>query len=479
MKRHLTIILRTCGKVESLHGNRYINKPKKEIINVCVSSLVDSINKTTGHDIELFVLDDHSSEAVVNDIKTILSQCKYKTEFISVTNGTGNGHTMDRVYDIVEQHATDLWYHVEDDYLHYPEAIQDMLDSISAFEQASNKMVAMNPHDDVWRYKREIYPSYILHGPNRHYRTVKHTTYTCLASKKLYDKYRNHFLDLVRLTFAKEDWVENKSINLIWNKEDVLLFSPIPSLALHLMDESGKDPYIDVEGLWYSIPALWERNDPSKYAIVSMFNDSHIELAKRTWLNNKEQYALHHGYLAIPKVNNFSKEAIHFDKFSHILETFNNNPRLAWIWWLDNDAMITNFNLRIEDVIDDSYDIIMTTDLASLNTGSFLIKNSENSRVWLEDMLSKRRDYINDKKWFDQQCVIDTYVSYKDIIKLIPQRTMNSYDYRMYNVDSTDMLGNNGQWQPGDWVVHWPGLSNELRVQLAEHFEKQIWKNVV
>ena len=468
MKRHLTIILRTCGTVEGLHSNRYINKPKSEIINVCVSSLVDSINQVQNHDINLIVLDDHSSETVVADIKTILSQCKSPTSFIPIEGGTGNGYTMKCVYEQVENSVTDLWYHVEDDYLHYPSAIQDMLDSITVFETATNKMVAINPHDDIWRY-REVYPSFVLLGPYRHYRTVKHTTYTCLASKALYEKYKTHFQDLVRLTTEGADWVENNSINKVWSKDDVALFSPIPSLALHLMDESGKDPYIDVEGLWYNVPELWKRNDPGKYSIVSMFNEPHYELADYTWYNNKLPYALRHGYKAFEKRDNFSKEAVHFDKFTHILDTFDKNPDLAWIWWLDNDAMITNFNKRIEDVIDDSYDIILTTDLASINTGSFLVKNSANSRVWLEDMISKRKDYLNDKKWFDQQCVIDTYVSYKDIIKILPQRSMNSYDYRIYGVaDPKDMEGNNGQWQPGDWVVHWPGLSNQLRIQLAE-----------
>jgi hypothetical protein len=205
-----------------------------------------------------------------------------------------------------------------------------------------------------------------------------------------------------------------------------------------------------------------------------MFNEPHFELAKHTWFYNKDKYATHRGYKAFAKMDNFSPEAVHFDKFVHILQVLNDNPDLAWVWWLDNDAMITNFNCKIEDVIDDSYDVIMATDVASLNTGSFFVKNSENSRVWLEDMIAKRKDYLNDKKWFDQQCVIDTYVTYKDIIKLVPQKSINSYDYRMYGVQGTDMLGNNGQWEQGDWVVHWPGLNNSLRIQLAEKFAKLI-----
>jgi hypothetical protein len=239
------------------HGGRYVKKSKPEIINTCVSSLVDSINNVTNHNIKLFVIDDNSHPDCISDIKKILSCCKFPTSFIE-SPVTGNGPTMGLVYDLVEKHTTDLWYHVEDDYLHFPTAIQDMIDSADQFESNTDRLVAINPHDDIWRYTNEIYESFILLGPYRHYRTVKHTTYTCLASKKIYDRYRNHFQDVVTLTTQRADWVENRSINLVWNKPDVMLFSPIPSLALHLMDESGKDPYIDFEKFWNSIPELWK-----------------------------------------------------------------------------------------------------------------------------------------------------------------------------------------------------------------------------
>jgi hypothetical protein len=257
MSRKLTIILRTCGRVFAQHGNRYVNKSKPEIINTCVSSLVTSINGVVGHDIELIVLDDHSDVACVADIKKIIAHCKFPNTFIE-SDVTGNGPTMGQVYELVEQRATDLWYHVEDDYLHFPTAIQDMIDSVDQFESNTDRMIAINPHDDIWRYLNELYESYILLGPKRHYRTVRHTTYTCLASKQIYDKYRQHFQDVVTLTKQNAAWVENKSINLVWTKPDVMLFSPIPSLALHLMDESGKDPYIDFDAFWNSIPELWK-----------------------------------------------------------------------------------------------------------------------------------------------------------------------------------------------------------------------------
>lgn len=477
MKRHLLIVLRTCTRVNMINdaGNgRYIKVPKSQLVNVCVSSLVDSINHVQGHDVELVVLDDHSDPSCVADINNILAHCQFKTTFIPVEGGTGNAYTMKKVFELVENKATDLWYHIEDDYLHYPEAIHDMIDTVDDFEGRTGKHVAINPHDDVWRYKYEIYPSFLLHGPYRHYRTVKHTTYTCLTSKSLYNKYRNHFQDVVTLTEQHVDYVENKSINLVWNKEDVSLFSPIPGLAFHIMDDSGKDPYIDIEELWNSIPPLWKDSSKPEMAIVSIFNDRHKDLAELTWYNNKVRYAEKYGYLALPKTDNFSPEQVHFDKFVHILDVMEQNPNVDWVWWLDNDAMITNFDIKVEDLVDTDYHVIMPTDIAALNTGSFIVRNSPQAKEWLTYLLNKKAEYKNDKKWFEQQAVIDFYPKFQELFKIIPQQWLNSYDYRMYNVEGIDLLGQDGQWYPGDFVIHWPGLPNETRVQLAQQYQQHI-----
>ena len=130
--------------------------------------------------------------------------------------------------------------------------------TVDQLESNTGKMVAINPHDDIWRYIHQIHPSVILLGPYRHYRETLYTTYTCLASRAIFDKYRNIFDDLVRMTINREDWVEQKSINKLWLQEDVMLFSPIPGVAFHIMDESGKDPYIDIMKIWNTVPQLWK-----------------------------------------------------------------------------------------------------------------------------------------------------------------------------------------------------------------------------
>jgi hypothetical protein len=65
------------------------------------------------------------------------------------------------------------------------------------------------------------------------------------------------FHALVDLTIKDAGWVEDRSINQIWNQPDVMLFSPIPGLGFHIMDESGRDPYIDIMSVWNAVPKLW------------------------------------------------------------------------------------------------------------------------------------------------------------------------------------------------------------------------------
>lgn len=477
MKRHLLIVLRTCTIVNMVNdsGNgRYIKVPKSQLALTCISSLVNSINHVQGHEVELIVLDDHSDSESVENFKNILANCKFPTSFKSVVDGTGNSHTLKKVYDEVQANCKDLWYHVEDDYLHVPEAIHDMIDTVDSFEPLTGKLVAVNPHDDVWRYKFEIYQGFLLHGPYRHYRTVKHTTGTCLASRKIFDQYKSHFYDLATMIGNKTDWAENKSINLVWNKDNVVLVSPIPGLGFHIMDESGKDPYFDIDNLWNSVPKLWRKTQKPKMAIVSFFNDKHKDLAQHTWYDNKVKYANKHGYLALAKTDNFSAEQVHFDKFTHILDVMKNHSDIDWIWWLDNDAMITNFDIKVEDLVDDNYHIVMPVDIAAINTGSFIVRNSAEAKDWLEFILSKKKEYKNDTRWYEQQAVVDLYPKHQHLFKLVPQQWMNSYDYRIYNVDSKDLLNQDGQWCPGDFVIHWPGLQNNVRIQLAQQYKKLI-----
>jgi hypothetical protein len=64
----------------------------------------------------------------------------------------------------------------------------------------------------------------------------------------------------------------------------------------------------------------------------------------------------------------------------------------------------------------------------------------------------------------------DFYYKYRNIIKIVPQRTMNSYDYKIYGVEGIDQCGESGQWHEGDFVIHFPALPNTARIQLMKQY---------
>ena len=75
--------------------------------------------------------------------------------------------------------------------------------------------------------------------------------------------------------------------------------------------------------------------------------------------------------------------------------------------------------------------------------------------------------------------MIDTIDMMGDRIKIVTQRTLNSYDYDQYpgsipHVYKKDIFGNDGQWQPGDFLIQWPGIKNDRRIPLAQQMLTQV-----
>ena len=81
----------------------------------------------------------------------------------------------------------------------------------------------------------------------------------------------------------------------------------------------------------------------------------------------------------------------------------------------------------------------------------------------------------------DKTVSFDTIDMMGDRIKIVPQRQINSYDYDQYpgsipHVYKKDLLGNDGQWAPGDFLIHWPGIGLDRRIPLAEQMLTQVIK---
>ena len=217
------------------------------------------------------------------------------------------------------------------------------------------------------------------------------------------------------------------------------------------------------------------------YALLTMHDENYRALAEIT-VNNKNEYCHRHGYSFFLKNKNFSQgRHIYFDKIRYNLEILENNPQLSWIWWLDCDAVITNFTIPFAKFCDDQYDFVIAVDRYAINNGSYFIKNSSLARQFLYDVLALEEVYL-DHQWPEQQPMIDLIEmddDYRAMTKIHPQRDFNSFDYDFYhrdhgNTHDWDITGANGNWQPGDFVCHYPGIKYETKIDLAKKILEQI-----
>ena len=218
-----------------------------------------------------------------------------------------------------------------------------------------------------------------------------------------------------------------------------------------------------------------------KICLASIHTPDMEPLAQITWDQNKKLYCDQKGYSSRVK-----KQIIPYQGFDKILflETIINENKFDYILWCDCDTLITNFNKNIEDLIDENYHFFLTTDVNGINGGVFLIRTSPEGLSYFNHIKQKMYEYASQNKFRfgeEQNAMIRTYQDpqFKDIIKILTQKSMNSYDYDLYGYNrdiSIDKLGHQGHWEDGDFIIHIPGFGPDRFQERLGHFKKYINK---
>ena len=147
---------------------------------------------------------------------------------------------------IAETDNSDLFYFLEDDYIHTKDAITEMLFTYEKISSQLNKEIIICPSDYPYLYTRAGITQNFL-GQNYHWRKVDETLCTFLTSKQIIEKYWNKYLSMCK----KEHAPFEKPLHEIYERE--LCISPIPSLAVHFTNINsifGLSPNIDWKRIW-------------------------------------------------------------------------------------------------------------------------------------------------------------------------------------------------------------------------------------
>lgn len=205
---------------------------------------------------------------------------------------------------------------------------------------------------------------------------------------------------------------------------------------------------------------------------TTFHTSSYAALAKKTLENNKVPYCQRHGYPLIVKTDDWHNIPLGYEK-AYLLQTaFANYPDCAWVFFSECDTLITNMTTKLEDIVrDESKHFVITTDINGINAGSFFVRNSVEGRGYIQAMLDSIGKFEH-----EQAFIIDSYFgsqTHKDIISLYPQKTFNSYDYNIWGhtyPSGLDYFGNNGRWEYGDFIIHFPGTSLSHRLSLVDQY---------
>lgn len=217
-----------------------------------------------------------------------------------------------------------------------------------------------------------------------------------------------------------------------------------------------------------------------KIAVLTGFNDDNGY--KETGLisgPNKAKYAMMHGYDFICTRNYTGyNRPISWFKIKYILELMN---KYDYIFWSDADAVITNPNIKIENLIDISVprqecvylspkavpekvklpelketNYIIAQDEYSPCMGNFIIKSSSWS-YWFFNHIYEQVRFLNDPIW-DNRAQDDLFFnmpSTMEYVKFLPKKMINS------------MIPD---WSSGDFLIHFAATEMPRRTNLMREY---------
>lgn len=231
---------------------RYPGVPKSEISKTCIKSLIYSLNYLVDNsDVEVYlqVYDDHSTEDFIDYLKDILTHCKFDHNLDHLET-SGILQSFEALYNYGKLFGEDLVYFPQDDYLYEETCFVEMIDIYNQYKDSNvGRSICVYPYNDPYRYyPHNIVPVRIVQGKHRHWRTSYQTASCLFLEHKtlvdnwdLFEGFYNHPVD---------PKMEDDTLNKLFQERDHILFTPIPSLALHMQYETEIDPFIDWTILW-------------------------------------------------------------------------------------------------------------------------------------------------------------------------------------------------------------------------------------
>jgi hypothetical protein len=143
--------------------------------------------------------------------------------------------------------------------------------------------------------------------------------------------------------------------------------------------------------------------------------------------------------------------------------------------WIDADAIFYNHDIRIEERIDDSFNLIigkscgddcqdnLLEDYVNQNTGCFIIRGRVEWSLNLLDLIYSKENRVHHKWWENQalnDIVLQNNPAINSKIKTLDQNLINGYENKLYCYYN---------YTHDQFIMHYAGISKENRLDCLQH----------
>jgi len=204
--------------------------------------------------------------------------------------------------------------------------------------------------------------------------------------------------------------------------------------------------------------------------ILTYYDDNYKNLADLV-LPYLEKYCKKHNYKLVKRSENYLNEnrPKSWAKIKAIQEEFEKTN--DWIFWIDIDAIIINDQIKIEDIVDEKFDIIFSTDGYYAkpwnywpSCACFFIRKTDKTVELLNKIWNQPEEVINHCWW-------ENFA----LLKAINENPHLRSCYKV--IDYKKIFSQEEHWKQNDFIMHLGGglkNSNEKYIKMKNFIDKKI-----
>lgn len=203
-----------------------------------------------------------------------------------------------------------------------------------------------------------------------------------------------------------------------------------------------------------------------------------------------DNYATSNGYDRVCITNRITDTKwMGWDKIKMCIDLL---PTCDVLFCLDTDLLVMNHNISVQHFLDNDHDMYISRDLASINVGVLIIKNTGLMKQFLKSVWDYRKN-IPDEFQSEQTAWWETMKLFNfNKMKIIPQKGINSYPYEdpfftnwlQYTPEpeniyfkkqyDTPVIRHYGNYTTGDLILHMPGIPMDRRYEYLNYYENKV-----